>query len=372
MADVAQRAGVSVSTVSRTLRGLATVSPETRTRVEEAVRALSFVVSRQASSLVTGKTGTVATLTQSINSWFMGAAFTGLAATLRQAGRDLLLYNVADMAERAEFFDRLPARRNADALLVMSFALSEAESARLDSLGVPVIYVSQHAPDRASVYVDDAQGARRGTRHLLNLGHRRIAYVHSLSEGFDFCSHERRIGYEQALDAAGIPLDESLVVATARGRRAITEAVGRLLALSQPPTAIFAEFDQLAMEVMWTLRAARVDVPGRISVLGFDDHEMAEWMDLSTIAQAPEDIGRVAGELACLLIDGDEPEPDRHIVLPNQLIPRGSTAPPSRLPAGSNRASAPARSEDPQLGSFPRPGGWRQVPGPRGPGRAAG
>ncbi|GHJ41029.1 LacI family DNA-binding transcriptional regulator [Streptomyces sp. TS71-3] len=330
MADVAQRAGVSVSTVSRTLRGLSTVSPDARRRVEEAARELSFVISRQASGLVTGKTGAVAVLVPTLKSWFVGAALSGLGEVLLGTGLDLLVYSVSDLAERAAFFDRLPARRNADALLVVSFDLTEQESARLDDLGIPIVYVSQQAPGRASVYVDDVAGARAGVRHLVNLGHRRIAYVHAARgpSGFSFSSQRRFLGYREALAEAGIGLDEQLVVdVLASGRRGAEEAVGGLLGLREPPTAIFAEIDQVAIEVMGVLRSAGLDVPGRVSVLGFDDHEMAEWMQLSTIAQPAEDIGRAAGELARSLIDDPDADPARHRVLPTRLIPRASTAP---------------------------------------------
>jgi DNA-binding LacI/PurR family transcriptional regulator len=329
MADVAERAGVSVSTVSRTLRGLSTVSPDVRARVEKAAREMNFVISRQASSLVTGKTGVVAVLAPTLNSWFIGSALTSLGAVLREAGLELLVYAVSDMEERTAFFDRLPARRNADALLVMSFDLTAEESARLDDLQVPVVYISQHAEGRPSVYVDDVAGGRRGTQHLLNLGHRRIAFVQSVdARGFTFSSKTRLIGYRQALADAGLPFDEDLVVATPMSnQRRTTEAVGRLLGLRNPPTAVFAEMDQIAMEVIWTLRKGRIEVPERISVLGFDDHEMAEWMDLSTIAQSPDDIGRAAGELARALISDPDADQQRHVVLPTHLIPRGSTAP---------------------------------------------
>ncbi|MFE1770897.1 LacI family DNA-binding transcriptional regulator [Streptomyces sp. NPDC059008] len=337
MADVAERAGVSASTVSRTLRGLSTVSPEVRARVERAARELNFAVSRQAASLVTGKTGVVAVLTPTLNSWFIGSAVSTLGPQLRAAGMDLLVYVTPDMTERADFFERLPARRNADALLVFSFDLTEEETARLDDLQMPVIYVSQHAEGCPSVYVDDVEGARRGTRHLLNLGHRRIAFFQTIgASGFAFSSNERLVGYQQALTEAGVPLDDDLVVAApVADKRSIAEAVGELLSLRDAPTAIFAEQDELAASVVWTLRKSRIDVPERLSVLGFDDHPIAEWSDLTTIAQSPEAIGRAAGELACSLVNDPDTDPAQHIVLPTRLIPRGSTIP---LAAGGEKA----------------------------------
>ncbi|MFD8307367.1 LacI family DNA-binding transcriptional regulator [Streptomyces sp. NPDC059690] len=329
MADVAERAGVSVSTVSRTLRGLSNVSPDVRARVENAARALNFAVSRHASSLVTGRTGVVAGLVPTLDSWFMGSALSALGPLLRAADLELTVYVTPDLAERAAFFERLPARRNADALLVFCFDLTDAESARLDDLGMPVVYVSQHADGRPSVYVDDGAAARAGTRHLLNLGHRRIAFMQSAGPtGFSFSSHERLLGHRRALTEAGVPLDDSLVVAAPAGdRRAVAEALGQLLGLREPPTAVFAEQDELAVSLIWTLRRSRIEVPERMSVLGFDDQPVAELFDLTTVAQSPADMGREAGELVLRLIADPDADPARHVLLPTRLIPRGSTAP---------------------------------------------
>ncbi|POX48848.1 LacI family transcriptional regulator [Streptomyces sp. Ru72] len=329
MADVAERAGVSLSTVSRTLRGMTSVSPEVRARVEQAARELNFAVSRQAASLVTGRTGVVAVLVPTLNSWFMGSALSTLGPLLRASGMELMVYVIPNLAERTSFFEHLPARRNADALLVFAFDLTDAEMARLDDLGMPVIYVSQHVEGRPSVYVDDVAGARKATRHLLNLGHRRIAFAQTATiSGFSFSSRERMYGYRQALSEVGIPLDDELVVAMAvHDKRGIVAGVGHLLSLREPPTAVFVEQDELASAVVSTLRRARIDVPERMSVIGFDDHQVAEWFDLSTVAQSPSDMGRVAGELALKLIDDPEADRTRHVVLPTHLIPRATTAP---------------------------------------------
>ncbi|MBR8639003.1 LacI family DNA-binding transcriptional regulator [Streptomyces tuirus] len=339
MADVAERAGVSTSTVSHTLRGLSTVSPEVRARVEQAARELDFAVSRHAASLVTGRTGSVAVLVPTLSSWFVGTALSGLGLVLRAAGMELTVYVISDLAERTAFFEHLPARRNADALLVFSFDLTDEETARLDDLGMPVVYVSQHVAGRPSVYVDDVAGALRGTRHLLNLGHRRIAYVRTVGVGgFSFSSQERLVGYRQALTEAGLPLDDELVVATPAGdKRGAAEAVGGLLGLREPPTAVFAEQDEVAVAVIWTLRATRIEVPGQVSVMGFDDQPVARWFDLTTVAQSPAHTGREAGELALSLINDPGADRERHLVLPTQVIPRATTAPPPAAPGARDQ-----------------------------------
>lgn len=330
MTDVAERAGVSQSTVSRTLRGLASVSPEVRARVEQAARDLNFAASRYAASLVTGKTGVVAVLVPTLDSWFMGAALSSLGPLLRDADMELTVYVVPDLDKRTAFFERLPARRNADALVVFCFDLTKEETARLDDLGMPVIYISQHVEGRPSVYVDDVAGACKATRHLINLGHRRIAFAHTANaRGFSFSSRERLLGYQQALTEAGIPLDDDLIVTTPpRDKRGTTQAVGNLLSLREPPTAVFAEQDELAASLILSLRTVQIEVPERISILGFDDQLMAEWLDLSTVAQSPADMGRAAAELALELINDPETDREQHIVLPTHLILRGTTAPP--------------------------------------------
>ncbi|WP_319259460.1 substrate-binding domain-containing protein [Streptomyces europaeiscabiei] len=198
---------------------------------------------------------------------------------------------------------------------------------------MPVIYISQHVKGRPSVYVDDVAAACKATRHLINLGHRRIAFAHTVNaRGFSFSSRERLIGYQQALTEADMPLDDDLVVTTSpRDKRGTTQAVGNLLSLREPPTAIFAEQDELAAAVVATLRTVQIEVPQRVSVLGFDDQLMAEWLDLSTVAQSPSDMGRAAAELALELINDPEADRGRHVVLPTHLIPRGTTAPPPAL-----------------------------------------
>lgn len=344
MADVARRAGVSVSTVSRTLRGLTVVSPRTRIAVEQAAQELSFAISRSASSLVTGRTRRVAVLVPPLTSWFQGAALSGISEVLRQNELDLLVYSVTGMGERAEFFDRLPARRNADALMVVSFDLTPAEHDRLDELHMPVVLVSQHAPGRASVHIDDVEGARCGTRHLTGLGHRRIAFVQTADpSGFSWSSRVRLTGYRRALEEAGLPYDEDLVVRVTPGRRdSPAEAVGRLLGLPERPTAVFAESDDIAVKVLGVLRARRIDVPGRMSVLGFDDQELSAWLDLTTVAQPAVDVGRTAAALVASIVDVPGTDATRHVVLPTRLVPRGSTAaPPAGRPPAGRESDAP-------------------------------
>ncbi|MFF8935880.1 substrate-binding domain-containing protein [Streptomyces paradoxus] len=250
-------------------------------------------------------------------------------------GQLVRLCVIPGMAERTAFFEHLPAWRNADALLAFSFDLTDEETARLDDLAMPVVHVSRHVDGRPSVYVDDVAGALHGARHLLNLGHRRIAYMGTVGAcGFSFSSQERLVGYRQALAEAGLPLDDDLVVATpAGGKRGAAEAVGRLLVLRGPPTAVFAEQDEVAVAgdldaACDTGRGARADVGRRLRrpagrAVVRSDHG-------GPVAVADR---REAGEPDLSLIDDPGADRERHLVLPAHVIPRTTTTPPPAPPA---------------------------------------
>jgi DNA-binding LacI/PurR family transcriptional regulator len=177
MRDVAERAGVSLSTVSRALRGAPGVAPAVRERVERAAAELSYVVSRGASSLVTGRTGRIAVIVPFLQPWFFGVALAGVYDQLAAGGRDMLVYQVGDTAELDSYVHSLPLRRNVDAVIAVSLDLGEGDIKQLDVLRLPVVCCSQQVKGCRSVFVDNVQAAAEATRHLLNLGHRRIAYI---------------------------------------------------------------------------------------------------------------------------------------------------------------------------------------------------
>ena len=176
MADVAQRAGVSVSTVSRALRGSPLVSPSTTARVLQAADELDFAVSRAASSLASGRLDRIAVLLSgSLGSWFNGCLLDAIYAALHDRRQELLIYRTLSRDQRDQFFATLPARRNADALIVGSLELTQDQRQRLQNLGMPLVFVNQRQAGSVSISVDDAAGAEVAAQHLVNLGHRRIA-----------------------------------------------------------------------------------------------------------------------------------------------------------------------------------------------------
>lgn len=325
MADVAVRAGVSVSTVSRALRGSALVSPATTARVRGAADELSFAISRTASSLATGRLGRIAVLVGgSLGSWFNGSILDAIYATLHEADSELLIFRFRGAAERDEFFTTLPARRNADAIIVASFALTAAERSRLRDLSMPMVYLNQRVRGAASVSIDDAGGVRTGVRHLLNLGHRRIAFVRAENRiGFTYSATERVDGFRSEMAAAGVAPTEQLSLTTPVVEDGDT-VVSQLLGLPQPATALVVDSDELAMSVLAAMSPIGLRAPEDLSVLGFDNHAMAARFGLSTVAQPVDVLGTHAASMALTLAAG-ETLTRRTVLVPTQLILRRST-----------------------------------------------
>ena len=176
--DVAREVEMSTATVSRALRGQPGVSEEPRGRVRETARRLGYVPSPSAAGLASGQTRTVAVVVPWVTRWFFAAVVQGAEEVLRGAGYDLLLYNLAgDESARHRVFETSLLTKRVDAVLVLSLKPSLEELARLAALGRPVTIVGAEVADWATVRIDDEAAARTATQHLLDLGHRRIAYV---------------------------------------------------------------------------------------------------------------------------------------------------------------------------------------------------
>ncbi|MFI6762990.1 LacI family DNA-binding transcriptional regulator [Micromonospora sp. NPDC050417] len=331
--DVARLARVSTATVSRALRGLPTVSEATRARVLAAAEQLGYTASPSASRLAGGRTGTIAVVVPQITRWFFGTVVDAAEETLREAGYDLLLYNLGDQeSNRRQLFHATNLQKRADALMLVSTPLSKAELATIAQLRLPGVTVSSGAavPGWPSVRIDDVGAARTATAHLLSLGHRRIAHLAGdASAELSFTTHiDRRLGYQQALLAAGQTPDPRLEAEAQFTVDGGSQATLDLLGRGEPPTAIFAACDEMAMGAMSTLRSAGLRVPQDVSVIGLDDHDLAAAVGLTTVAQPAAAHGRLAAGLLLDPLAGRPRATSASIVLPTQLVVRESTGPP--------------------------------------------
>jgi LacI family repressor for deo operon, udp, cdd, tsx, nupC, and nupG len=325
--DVADAAGVSIATVSRALHGLPRVSETTRQRVLAAAAELHYVASPSAASLASGQTNAIGVVAPFFNRWYFAAIVHNAEVRLRKAGYDLLLYSLGIEAhERHQAFSGNMLRKRVDAVLVLGLRPTEEEIVALSAVGGPVAIVGTSVPGWASVRIDDERAARCAVRHLLDLGHRRIGFIGGEADDplLSAVPGDRQLGYRAELAAAGLPVDPALEAVggfTVSGGQA---AAVQLLGTAEPPTALFAASDEMAMGALLAARRAGLRVPQDVSVIGIDDHEMAELLDLTTVAQPVVAQGVLAAEMILTaLTDPEQPLPA--VTVRTELVVRGST-----------------------------------------------
>jgi LacI family transcriptional regulator len=333
IADVAARAGVGASTVSRVLNG-GRVSATARERVLTAIDALAYRPQASARALVWGTTGTLGMIVPFFTSPSAVERVRGVLAAVDSTPFELIVCNVADAAQRDAYLGARAPLDRTDGLLIVSLAPSDEEADALRRAGVPVVLVDAHHPNLPRLVTDDVRGGTLATRHLLELGHERIAFVGDATEpDLGFVSSARRFtGYCEALRAAGVPVRRALRREGPHGRLVAHRLTRELLSLRDPPTAIFAASDTQALGVLEAARYEGVDVPGDLSVVGFDDVEVAAYVGLTTVRQPLEESGRRGVERLVDAIRGRDRGPlEQELEL--ELVVRRTTGPP-RVSAG--------------------------------------
>jgi LacI family transcriptional regulator, repressor for deo operon, udp, cdd, tsx, nupC, and nupG len=342
--DVAERAGVSPATVSRSLRGLGKVAPDTRQRVLDAARELSYKSSLQTSGRAAGPQRSIAVVVPFITRWFFSTVTAGAVDFLRIHGYDVVLYHLGSADIRDHFFERMPVDPRVDGILTLSMPLTEEHTLALRALDLPLVSVGTSIPGSLSVGIDEGAAARGAVNHLIHLKHERIGFIAGEADDsrFNFVSSlERRRGYEQALRAAGLAVDDRLVAAGPHGLSGGAAAMAELLSRPIMPTAVFAEYDELAIGALWALRRAGLEVPGDVSIVGVDDHEMAPMLDLTTVAQNVAAQGEVAAQLLLQVLQGEVSDTaGEPVLLPTRLVLRGTTSPPASAGSTPRRRTA--------------------------------
>ncbi|WP_349899766.1 LacI family DNA-binding transcriptional regulator [Parafrigoribacterium soli] len=329
--DVADLAGVSTATVSRALSGNGTVSAATREKVAVAAGELGYVVSSNASSLATGRTKNVGVVIPVLSRWFFSTVLEGAERALLSNGYDLTLYNLSGGGEeRRSVFEHFLLRKRVDAVIALSLELTAGEVSRLLAMNKPIVGVGGPLPGVRTLSIDDIAVARLATEHLLSLGHRFVAHI---GGGPDFDFHlptNRRVGYEAALEAVGITPDPDLVRdADFTIQGGYTAAKQLLGSPRNRPTAIFAASDEMAIGTILAARDLGLRVPEDLSVIGVDDHDLADFFGLTTVAQFPALQGQKAVEILMEeLHPGQRTQGALNTPLPYELIVRSSTARP--------------------------------------------
>lgn len=328
--DVARYAGVGVGTVSRVLNDSPEVSPSTRSKVLSAIEALDYTPNPIARRLSLGKTLTIAVIAPFFTRPSVVERLRGIEHVIAESEYDLIVFNVETSSRRDAYFRNVSRRERVDGLLVISLLPSDSDVQRLQQVGTPVVLVDVAHEAFSQVTIDDVRGSRQATEHLLALGHRKIGFLSDYEDSsFYFTANRDRFaGYSQALDAAGIGLTPEYCVHGVHSRSSAFEMGMRLLSLSERPTAIFATNDTLAIGVLEAAQEKGLRVPADLSVIGYDDIEIAEYLQLTTIRQSLFESGVEGIKLLLEEIDV-APRKPAQVVLPTELVRRGTTAPPS-------------------------------------------
>jgi len=328
--DVARAAGVGVGTVSRVLNGSPLVSDATRAKVQQVIEDLGYRPSPLARALSTGRTSTVAVVAPFFTRPSVVQRLRGLSGVLGETDFDLVLFDVETPEQRDRHYALAERPDRSAGMIVVSLAVSPERAETLAAAPVPVVFVDRRVDGLPHLYVDDVAGGRLATEYLLGLGHRRIAFVGDrYDDHFGFTSSvDRRTGYLEALAAAGADPPADYVRAAQHGRVQAIQMTRELLALDEPPTAVFAASDHQALGVLEAARSARVAVPEQLAVIGYDDLEVAEYMGLTTVRQPLYESGVAAAEILLAEMN-DERRSPLSMELPLGVVERATTAPPT-------------------------------------------
>jgi DNA-binding LacI/PurR family transcriptional regulator len=330
--DVARRAGVGLGTVSRVINGNPQVSAATRERVMMAIAALNFVPNPTARRLSLGKTLTIAAIVP----WFTRPAeierLRGVENVLVESDYDLVLYNVETPERRDTYFRNIPRSERADGVLIVSLSPRDDDIEQVAHSTVPIVLIDANHYSLTAlnrVITDDVAGGQLATDYLIRLGHRRIGYISDFIETpFNFTSsRDRLLGYQQALAAAGIPFRADYHRQGEHGRFEARRLANAMLQQSDRPTAIFAASDTQALGVMEAAQDCGLRVPEDLSIIGYDDIEIAEYAGLTTVRQLLYESGKRGVELLLAVLEDPSADPICE-VMPTELIIRRTTTAP--------------------------------------------
>jgi LacI family transcriptional regulator, galactose operon repressor len=324
IADVAELAAVSKTTVSHVLSGKRVVAAPTRLRVESAIRELGYRPDGLARSLRTQRTHMIALMIPDIANPYYPPLARGLEDGARGAYRTFICNTDGDAPRERGFLEEVTDRR-ADGIVLDSFALTADDIGSVVPPATPVVRIGTTViddPGYDSVHADDEHGAFEAVSYLIRGGHRRIAMI----QGPLGAGGIRNEGYVRALNQAGLPLDPALVV-PGDWTRAGGAAAGRdLLTREDPPTAIFCANDLMALGTMDTAREFGLDVPNQLALMGFDDIDAAAMVSptLTTVSNLAYETGLLAGILLRERMTGVYRDSPRTVTLPCRLVRRGT------------------------------------------------
>jgi LacI family transcriptional regulator, galactose operon repressor len=324
--DVAKKAGLSISTVSRVLNNSPLANDATRRRVMHAVRQLGFVPKAEASIRARKHGGSVGVVLPFFTSPSYVQRMRGVAAGLNGCQFELAVYTVRDRSQLNGYLDVLPLWRRLDGLILMSMPLDAKRTSHLQAHGMEVICMEFGNPHFCSIQVDNLEGGKMAARHLIERGRRRFAFIGEVGipDHIIHLSDLRLEGYVQGLREAGFDLPDAYISRRPYNRQGVVEQANEILDRKPLPDAVFAYSDLHAAEILKVARRRGLRVPEELSIIGFDGTDLADFLEMTTIDQQLDESGRLAAELLMSRIR-DHGRPPQNIRLQLKVTARGST-----------------------------------------------
>lgn len=335
--DIARQTGVSHSTVSRALSGNPLISDSTAARIRRAASEMGYLPSAAARSLKTRRSKVLGVVVSSLEDPFFAEILQGIEDAARASGYGLFIASSQRDAERGQQIARLMLEHRAEGVIICSTSFSTEQSQQFQQGGFPIVVVNNQAAEnfQYSIYHDDLEGTRQITRHLVELGHQRIAYLGDSLSGRT--SLDRLNGFQAEMESTGLPILPGFVHEVPGGTPEHgLPSVDHFLELPQRPTAIVCFNDMLAIGLLKGLQLAGLQVPGDISITGFDNIRFSIYTNppLTTFDQPKHFIGLEAARLLLELLDSAPhslPADSEIKMLKGRLLVRKSTAAPSEL-----------------------------------------
>jgi len=320
--DVAKAAGVSVSTVSRVLNGKVDVASETQDRILSVIDDLGYTTNLAARSMRSQKKNLVGLIMPDIAYPFAIEVMKGVNRAIAESEFDLLVYTTGDVrksgrASHEQKYVSLLTNSISDGVIIVAPVAGEF------NIDAPIVSIDPLAsnPNYPAVHATNYQGALDAMGYLLKLGHTRIGYIGGRVELES--SNRRMMGYREGLEKAGIAMDEALIASGDYTTETGIACARNLLALDNPPTAIFASNDQMAIGVYQVVEEMGLRIPDDLSVVGFDNIPESKYMGLTTVDQFISEMGYVATQMLIKIINGVQLE-DRIYRMQTRLVVRNS------------------------------------------------
>jgi LacI family transcriptional regulator len=324
--DVAKLSGVSIATISRVLNSPDKVNAETHKKVMNAIDRLGFVPKAEARARAMQGTGRIGVLTPFFTAPSFVQRLRGVAASLSKANYELVIYPVDSLDHLQGHLSSIPVMKNVDGLIIMSLAIEDIDAKRLSASGMETVLIEYKHRGMNSILIDDEHGGSLVAEYLIKKGYKTFAFLGDIEPPEKFSIHpvrSRLKGYKQTLQDAGFSLPKSNIHSAPYTQKESREAAFELLQLPKPPSAIFAASDFQALAVMKIARQLGIKIPDDVAVVGFDDIDVAEHVDLTTISQHLDESGRLAAEILLSRIN-EGGRPLQHVNLPLNLIERAT------------------------------------------------